>query len=214
MAYVDDNLVPGEQVMYRTHLHWKIFLAAIWPALVTVVMLVLAGTAAPDNRKLFLIAAAAFAVLTLAFGIRGYIKRMANEFAVTDKRVLIKTGLVNRNTVEMLLSKVENISVEQTMMGRMLGYGTIGVTGTGGTTEPFHDIANPLEFRKHVQAEAISYDERRETRPSLQDTAVMRTPISVTAAREERECPYCAEPILARAKVCKHCGRDVTLASS
>lgn len=213
MSYVDDNLVPGEQVMYRTHLHWKIFLAAVWPALLAIVMLVLAANSL-DYRNLFLIAAAVFGVLALLFIGRGYLKRMSNEFAVTDKRVLIKTGMIDRSTVETLLSKVENIRVEQSMMGRMLGYGTIQITGTGGTTESFHDISNPLEFRKQVQAETISYDERRETRPSLRDTAIMHTPTSVPPEREERECPYCAEPILARAKVCKHCGRDVSSTSS
>jgi uncharacterized membrane protein YdbT with pleckstrin-like domain len=81
----------------------------------------------------------------------GMIRRNATEMAVTNRRVVIKTGLVNRKTIEMLLGKVESIEVNETAVGRMLGYGTIVVIGTGGTPEPFHKVAHPLEFRSQVQ---------------------------------------------------------------
>jgi len=71
--------------------------------------------------------------------------------AVTSRRVVIKTGLASRKTIEMMLNKVESIEVSETTFGRMLGYGTIAVIGTGGTLEPFHNIARPLEFRSQVQ---------------------------------------------------------------
>jgi uncharacterized membrane protein YdbT with pleckstrin-like domain len=71
--------------------------------------------------------------------------------AVTSRRVVIKTGLASRKTIEMLLNKVESIEVSETAFGRMLGYGTIVVIGTGGTPEPFHKVAHPLEFRSQVQ---------------------------------------------------------------
>jgi uncharacterized membrane protein YdbT with pleckstrin-like domain len=73
--------------------------------------------------------------------------------AVTNKRVLVKTGMISRNTTEMMLGKIESIVVNQGILGRMLSYGTIIVRGTGGTPEPFARIAHPLEFRKQVQQE-------------------------------------------------------------
>jgi len=81
----------------------------------------------------------------------GMVRRNATEMAVTNRRVVIKTGLASRKTIEMLLNKVESIEVSETAFGRMLGYGTIVVIGTGGTPEPFHKVANPLEFRSQVQ---------------------------------------------------------------
>jgi uncharacterized membrane protein YdbT with pleckstrin-like domain len=81
----------------------------------------------------------------------GMVRRNATEMAVTNRRVVIKTGLASRKTIEMLLNKVESIEVSETAFGRMLGYGTIVVIGTGGTPEPFHNMANPLEFRSQVQ---------------------------------------------------------------
>jgi uncharacterized membrane protein YdbT with pleckstrin-like domain len=71
--------------------------------------------------------------------------------AVTNRRILIKTGIMSRRTIELLLSRVESIVITEPFLGRMLGYGTVIVRGTGGTPEPFTLIAHPTEFRRHVQ---------------------------------------------------------------
>ncbi|MBI1919851.1 MAG: PH domain-containing protein [Geobacter sp.] len=76
------------------------------------------------------------------------IDRLTSEFAITNRRVIIKIGLVSRHILEMNLSKVESINVDQSVMGRMLKYGTITIIGTGGTREVFHKIAHPMEFRR------------------------------------------------------------------
>ncbi len=84
-------------------------------------------------------------------GLWPLIDRLTTEFAVTNKRVIVKTGWVQRETLELNLSRVESLSVDQSVMGRLFGYGTITIIGTGGTKEPFHGIAHPLEFRNAVQ---------------------------------------------------------------
>jgi uncharacterized membrane protein YdbT with pleckstrin-like domain len=71
-----------------------------------------------------------------------------SEFAITSKRLIIKTGFISRNTFEMNLSKIESINVNQSILGRMLGYGTVVIMGTGSTREPFAAIRDPLTFRK------------------------------------------------------------------
>ncbi|MDQ6828834.1 MAG: PH domain-containing protein, partial [Gemmatimonadota bacterium] len=148
MNYIDNNLVPGERVMYRAHLHWKIFLPFALFVVLSIVLATLGGITRNMNSPqgatwLFYAAGAALAAAVIAFLVELF-KYKSSEFAVTDKRVIIKTGMFNRHTMETLLTKVENISVEQGVGGRMFNYGTIRVTGTGGTTEPFADIANPL----------------------------------------------------------------------
>ena len=90
------------------------------------------------------------ALIALAWG---FTKRNATEMAVTNKRVLIKTGLGNRRTLDVMLSRVESIGVEETFLGRMLGYGSVTVRGTGGTPESFVMISHPQEFRRSVQAQ-------------------------------------------------------------
>jgi uncharacterized membrane protein YdbT with pleckstrin-like domain len=77
--------------------------------------------------------------------------RWSDEFVVTNKRIIVKTGIFSRRTLEMNLNKIESVNVDQGIMGRMLGYGTITIIGTGGTREAFPDIADAVEFRKRFQ---------------------------------------------------------------
>ena len=89
------------------------------------------------------------ALLTLF--IAPLIDYLTSEFAITNKRIIIKVGFISRRTLELNLSKVESVTVDQSILGRILGYGTITVIGTGGTKEPFGDIREPLDFRRQFQ---------------------------------------------------------------
>ncbi len=86
----------------------------------------------------------------------GMIRRAATEVAVSHKRVLIKTGLFSRKSIEVLLPKVESIGVDEYVFGRMLGYGSVIVRGTGGTFETFDRIARPDELRRQVRQQTGS----------------------------------------------------------
>jgi uncharacterized membrane protein YdbT with pleckstrin-like domain len=77
--------------------------------------------------------------------------RWSSEFVITNRRIIIKTGFISRRTFEMNLSKIESVNVDQTFFGRILGYGSMTIIGTGGTRESFHNISRPLEFRKAFQ---------------------------------------------------------------
>ena len=154
MGYVEDNLMPGEEVTYRAHLHWVIYVRAVIIALVGAALVVV-GFTQPSFGPLAVLGAAVL-LFALIVWFAQWVKARTSEFAVTNKRVIIKVGLVRRDTLELLLSKVESIGVDQTVTGRLVGYGTIVVVGTGGTREPFRDIARPLDFRKQVQARALA----------------------------------------------------------
>jgi hypothetical protein len=160
MSYVESNLVPGETVIYQTRLHWivmlwHLILGCFFLALSGALLLYYARNRASIDSKTNLLAIESGAAVLLVLGIVailvGMVRRNATEMAVTTRRVVIKTGLASRKTIEMLLNKVETIEVNETTAGRMLGYGTIVVIGTGGTPEPFHKVAHPLEFRSQVQ---------------------------------------------------------------
>jgi uncharacterized membrane protein YdbT with pleckstrin-like domain len=116
--YVNNNLISGEQIVYKTTYHWIIF----W------------------NLK---------SILTLF--IAPLLARYSDEFVITNKRVIIKTGLIARYTLELNLSKIESVNIDQNIWGRILGYGSIQIIGTGGTKENYINIKKPLEFRKKFQ---------------------------------------------------------------
>ena len=198
MSYVDSQLLPNEVVRYRARLHRSLFI-------IPCVFIVLAAA-----TVVFAVAQHPFWWVVLGLALIGavtfltaWVKYKTSEFAVTDKRVIIKVGLIRRRTVETMLAKVEGIGVDQSLTGRLSGFGTIVVTGTGGTKEEFDRIADPLEFRRQVQGAIAASDEAR---AGISAPEGGYTP----ADRQERECPYCAERILVKAKVCRFCGRDVS----
>lgn len=202
MSYLDDHLLAGERIVYRARLHWIIF----GPAIAVVVLGAAVGVALQATQHDYWYVGAAVAGIGLLLAIGPAIRFISSEFAVTDKRVLGKIGFIERESDETLLSKVEAIGVDQGIVGRLLGFGTVTITGTGGTQEPFAMISHPLEFRRQIQSQVVAADERRLGPPGA-------TAAPSGEARVERECPYCAEQILARARVCKHCGRDVVPAT-
>ena len=146
MSYVERNLLPNEQITYRAKLHWIIY---ILPAIVFVIAILVALGGS-------LAAAGVVGVIGLILLMPPWIKANSSEFAITNKRVLIKVGLIRRHSLELLLQKVEGIGVDQGILGRILGYGTITVSGVGGTKEAFKMISKPLEFRRQVQASLIA----------------------------------------------------------
>jgi uncharacterized membrane protein YdbT with pleckstrin-like domain len=87
----------------------------------------------------------------ITLGIYPFMISKFSEFGITNKRLIIKTGILSRKTLELNLSKIESVNVNQSILGRILGYGNIGVIGTGGTKEYFVSIKNPLEFRRKFQ---------------------------------------------------------------
>lgn len=159
MGYIEKSLIEGETVLHRARLHWIVL---IWPTLAGAVVGLLgvgflAGGVYQTSRPngfgglmgvvgflLFL-----GAVVLIAGGI---VRRNATVIAVTNRRVLIRKGIVDRTTLELPLPRIESIGVTETPLGRMLGYGTVILRGTGGTPEQFDRIAKPLEFRREVQS--------------------------------------------------------------
>ena len=143
MSYIENNLMNGESVVYRTNLHWIVFL---WPIIWFVVAIIFfsGGDDAAAVGSLFI-------VLAILTGIDSFINFKTSEFGITNKRVIVKVGFIRRNSIEVLLNKIEGIQVNQGILGRILGFGSIIVSGTGGTKDPFHKIDSPLEFRKKAQ---------------------------------------------------------------
>ena len=154
MGYIESNLLADEQIVYKAKLHSVIFwkpCALIMLGVVFLFILPIAG------------------MIVLAIGLIALIPPVidytTSEFGVTNTRVIIQVGLIRRRTLELLLRHVEAILVDQSVTGRILNYGSVTLTGTGGVRETFGNISNPLEFRRRVQGEAAKDLPTREALP-------------------------------------------------
>jgi uncharacterized membrane protein YdbT with pleckstrin-like domain len=151
MGYVDKNLIPGETVVYRGSLSHMPY----WWLVIPGAAAVIAGI------QQWWIPAGVALGLTLTTWAWTHLRLGATEFAVTTRRVLIKAGVLQRRTVEMMLGQVEGVTVDQGVWGRIFNYGTMTVIGSGGTREAFDRIKSPLEFRRQVQIQLARQDDER-----------------------------------------------------
>ncbi|MBF0283719.1 MAG: PH domain-containing protein [Magnetococcales bacterium] len=142
MPYIEENLITGEEIISKAKLHpYPMYFYGVL-AVIGVVMLF-------SSRE-----SAVVGLLLVPFGILMLIVHVitskTTELAVTNKRVVAKTGLIARNTVELQHGKIESLEVKQGIMARIFGAGTIIIHGSGGVASPIKFISKPLEFRKSV----------------------------------------------------------------
>jgi uncharacterized membrane protein YdbT with pleckstrin-like domain len=150
MSYVQRVLQPDETVIHQSKLHALIFLPALFLLVIALALLVASAQFAGDISLGFKAGAAMFGLLALASWARAAIRRATTELAVTDRRVIYKSGLLARHTLEMNRSKVESVDVDQSILGRIFDYGDVIVKGTGTGFEPLTTIAAPIDLRNHI----------------------------------------------------------------
>src|SRR5437764_105633 len=124
MSYLRAVLQPGEVPRFHTTVHWLVYAKAIL-ALALAILCVIWGKLAQPGAVLPFWLAAVFAAVAVILFIPAWLTRLGTEIAVTDRRIIFKTGLIQRHTIEINMDKVESVDVDQTVLGRILDFGTV-----------------------------------------------------------------------------------------
>jgi uncharacterized membrane protein YdbT with pleckstrin-like domain len=151
MSYIRSVLQPDEKIIVIGRLSWIVYHRAILFLIVGIV-LVLLEHFYWDENVVILVTAALFGALTIVSAIQAWFIRWTTEIAVTERRVIYKRGFINRHTIEMNMDKVATVDVDQSVLGRLLNYGTVTVRGTGLSFEPLRRIESPLALRNAIIA--------------------------------------------------------------
>ena len=149
-SYVEKVLQPNETVLATGHMHWIVYVRGV--ALILLGLICLLAPVTGSIVILLRIAGGLILLVGAVAFLRSWIRKVTTEVAVTNKRVIKKTGLVQRLTAEMNMDKVESVDVDQSILGRLLDYGTIVIRGTGSGLEGLRYIAKPLELRSAIIA--------------------------------------------------------------
>lgn len=130
MSYIEESLSSGEEVAARFRLHWCSKLPmALW-----------------------IILALPTLGLTLILAVYEFVRLRCIEQGLTNKRVVFKKGIISRSTEEMKLKSVETVEIEQSVLGRLLGYGDVKVTGRGISDVVFRSVADPIQVKKQIES--------------------------------------------------------------
>jgi len=158
------------------------------------------------------IAPAAGVALALAAAWAGWrwLDWRCDLWAITSQRVIDEAGVLSVRVVDSPLDKIHNVSCSQSLLGRVLGYGTLNIqTAAEAGSTTIEKVVRPMEMKEAILGRqqdgryraAEGFHPAADRRAGPQDAG--------GAANDTRECPFCAEKIKARAKVCRFCGRDV-----
>ena len=148
MTYVQRVLQPGEQVRHVSSIHWIVYWLGVAVALLAVVAYWIS-----DTRHLpgfWRYTAYALAIVAAVLLIQQWLQGWVTEIAVTNRRVIYKKGLIQRETNEMNMDKVESVLIDQSILGRMFDYGNVTILGTGEGFETLRTIASPIELRNSI----------------------------------------------------------------
>jgi uncharacterized membrane protein YdbT with pleckstrin-like domain len=146
MGYIEDNLMSDEELIHVTRLHPIVLLA---PAMTTSFLAGLISIVRDIPWAFFVVA---ILLVLSAYRLVGrLVFFLTSEFGISSKRVLGKTGFIKRRSLDIVLVKVEAIRLDQNILGRLFNYGSVEVTGTGGTEEVLRFIPEPLAFRNTIQ---------------------------------------------------------------
>lgn len=142
MKIIENNLFVGEKICYRAKQHIFLFMQPV-------ILLSIGLLCYIDEMRITQYLGITLLFLGLVSLVQRIMVKVGSLYAVTNKRVIIKTGVISRRTVELVLAKCEGIQVTQDFLGRIFGYGSILVT-TGGATNCYYFVAKPFKFKKAI----------------------------------------------------------------
>ena len=125
MSYIEESLSSGEEVRAIFKFHW----VAKLPMILWIIF-----------------------IITIPLAIWEWLKLHYTEMGVTNKRVILKTGIISRHSEEMKLSSIETVEIEQGILGRLLGFGTVKVTGKGISDLVFTRINDPMDVKRRIES--------------------------------------------------------------
>ena len=163
MGYVEDNLLQDEKILARAKIHWVILIYPIIFLLIGIFFAMIFHVSSPngvpsntDTIITSLICIWSWPIIGLITIIIAILIYLTTEFALTNKRVIAKVGILNQHSLEIMNNKIESIGVSRTILGRILNYGTITVVGSGGTKQSFKNIAKPMELRQKINMQVAN----------------------------------------------------------
>lgn len=151
MAYLEKVLQPGESVLYEAKISWTTYVPGLLVAVLALVAFAVVKTTFPSASWASNLVSLTLSALGLFILVRAWFERWTTEIAITNRRIVLKRGLIRRDTAEMHMDKVESVDVNQSLFGRLLDYGDVTVRGTGAGLETLRLIDAPIAFRNHVK---------------------------------------------------------------
>ncbi len=135
--------MTDSNIVYQARLHWIIF---FWP----VILLCLGGFLGLRFTQLREVAIF-FILFAVLWGLMVWITYQYSSLTIKKTQVILRTGFLVRNTMDIPLSKIESIDIRRSLLGSLLHYGSVVITGTGGSRQSVNYLNRPLTCRRYIE---------------------------------------------------------------
>jgi len=151
MTFIEKNLANNEKIVYRAQLHWWIYGKSVFLLILGLIIIMFGANSGFNSaeREGVKVLGGLLILVSLIGLINAYVSASSSEFAVTNRRIMMKTGVAKRRLIELQLNRSEGLVIDQGIIGRIFNYGTIAVR-TGGMVENFSPVADPYEFKRQI----------------------------------------------------------------
>ena len=152
MSYIERSLGVGEKIVTRARFHWlynlRAWLAIVVPLIALAAVVVYADEIVREGLAIFAIALLVAGIIVF-FSLM--IHKWTTEIGITSHRLVKKTGFISLRTAEVALPNIEGVRVNQGIWGRIFGYGTLRIEGTGDDSVDIPNIEDPVGFRRAIE---------------------------------------------------------------
>ena len=148
--------MPGEMLVRSAHRHWLLLLKQlVFPLALLVLALVIDAGLGALSRDVKLVLTLGVLAVGGLWAIVVWWQWAAASFTITDQRVLLLAGVINRTTKVIALDRVQDVSTRQSLFGRLFNYGTVEIDAAGASgAEMLDHVPAPNDFRDEVFAQA------------------------------------------------------------